>query len=282
MSVEQDRFETELISNLVHDLKTPLSAVKGFIELIQASGKLNEKQEYFAEKAFSGLKRMELMISNLLDFARIESDIPLELTEIDVPRLIQDSLSMIGEMATGRGIEVHVEIDANLKAIKGDARLLGHVLTNLLSNAVKYNRDNGTIWVTISDEERYVRFEVRDTGIGIPIEDQPRVFERFFRVKQGREQRIDGNGLGLAIAQAIIHKHGGRIWLDSVPSQGSTFSFVLPHENQTLDGFSPTSPLSKSYEIAYQGPSEPIDDVDDQWQESREKGEHDSDDSHML
>lgn len=282
MSVEHDRFETELISNLVHDLKTPLSAVKGFIGLIQASGTLNEKQTYFVEKAFSGIKRMELMIANLLDFARIESDIPLDIADVDVPRLIQDSLSMIEEAASGRAIQVRVDIDPQLKSIKGDARLLGHVLTNLLSNAVKYNRDNGNIWVTVSDEEQYVRFDVRDTGIGIPIEAQSRVFERFFRVKQGRGQRVDGNGLGLAIAQSIIRKHGGHIWLESTPSEGSTFSFILPHENYTLSAILPIAKQTKTYEAVYQGPSEPIDDVDDNWQESREKGEHDSDDSHML
>lgn len=265
----KSEFDTELIGNLVHDLKTPLSAVKGFIELIQQTGPMTEKQEKFSNRALHGLKRMEIMISNLLEFARAESDIALDWAECDLKELVDDSMDLLTEIAAQRQLKIYIDIDPHAQIVYGDKRLLSHVLNNLVSNAIKYNRDGGAIWITSSGEVNAIRLNVRDSGIGISMEDQERVFERFFRARVDRHQRVDGSGLGLAIVQSIVQKHGGSISLDSALNEGTTFSIVLPREpgkNLAQAADFPARPLGGLRETS----SEHIDDVEDWQQEAQE------------
>ena len=232
MTSEHGDYDTDPFSIVAHDLKTPIAAVKGFLELIQHSGPLNVSQEHFAERAMGGLLRMEQLVTNLLDFARLEADMPFQYSECALEKMIRESAEMLEEQAARREIGIEMALDGDYGQITGDVRFLSQVITNLLSNAIKYNVDQGRIHVTIANADDHVRVDIRDTGVGIPAEDLPHVFERFFRVREHRKQRIEGTGLGLAVAAAVVEKHGGRIWVESVHGEGSTFSFTLPRKQQ--------------------------------------------------
>jgi signal transduction histidine kinase len=148
----------------------------------------------------------------------------------------------------------------------GDVRLLSQVINNLLSNAVKYNKDGGSVWVKVSEDDHDLRVDVRDTGRGIPSEDLPKVFERFFRSKHNAGTKIEGSGLGLAIVDAIIQKHGGRIWVESEFGEGSTFSFTLPRYHATRRTSESRSITANFYEYG----GEPLDDLNDDMQETQD------------
>jgi signal transduction histidine kinase len=229
MTTTSNDFERDLLSIVAHDLKTPIGAVKGFIELIQQMGPLNDAQERFAERALGGLDRMEHLVTNLLDLSRIESGIEMRMLPCDLNKLIQESAELLQGMAALRDITIYIDVHPGMGHVIGDSRLLGMVINNLLSNAVKYNREHGEIWISLSDDSRFVRVDVKDTGIGIAEKDLPHLFKRFFRASNSKDKKIEGSGLGLAIVEMIVQRHEGRIWVESKAGEGSKFSFTLPH-----------------------------------------------------
>lgn len=231
---DYEDYSTDLISIVVHDLKSPVSAARGFLELIQVTGTLNERQEHYLGRAMIALTRMETLIASLLDFARLEAGVALEITHVDLFALIDDALELFVDVASQRNIVIHVQASPQTTlSVPADERLLAHVFSNLLSNAIKYNRDGGQVWVRIIDQHSVVRVDVQDNGIGILPEDQPYVFDRFYRSRAKRgAAKVDGTGLGLAICQMVVHLHGGNIWVESTPGEGSTFSFTLPLHRQ--------------------------------------------------
>jgi len=266
MSSHED-FYTDLISIVAHDLKTPISAVKGFIELVQQAGPLNDQQQHFSERALQSLQRMERLVVDLLEYTRISSDTELNPVECDLGVLIRESVEMLEEVAAKREIQFNIEMDDKNGLVMGDVRLLSQVVNNLLSNAVKYNKDGGSVWVTVSNTEQDLQVDVRDSGRGIPPEDLPKVFERFFRSKHNSGTKIEGSGLGLAIVDAIIQKHGGRIWVESEFGEGTTFSFTLPRYHATRRTSESRSITANYYEYG----GEPLDDLDDDTQEADDK-----------
>lgn len=222
--------QADWLNTVAHDLKTPINFVRGCIELMQQLGPLNERQQQFAEKAMNGLVRMEHLVARLLDISWIDAGMALDLQECDLSAIIYEAVDMLRESAESRQISLHVEVDERLGLIMGDPEWLQQVMDNLISNAVKYNRDGGQVWVRVVQDVDRVVVSVRDTGMGISAEDQPRVFERFFRAREGVARRIEGSGLGLAITRAIVQKHGGHIWLESQPGEGAAFYLSLPLE----------------------------------------------------
>ena len=271
--------ETELLHTIVHQLKTPINAVRGCLELVQNMGPLNERQAHFTDRALVGLDKMEHLISKLLDITWLDSGMQLDLVECDLGALIRDSVQALEEIASKRQIAIQVDIDDRLGLIVADAERLTLVVDNLVSNAVKYNRDGGTMWVKAAGEPNYVEVSIRDTGIGIPSEDMDRVFDRFFRSRLGVEQKIEGSGLGLAIVQTIIQEHQGRIWVESEENEGTTFTFVLPRKLEFSEGSDSTieliRPAGEGEEDDTQNfverASESSDAVNDDIQESREE-----------
>lgn len=220
--------KADWLNTVVHDLKTPINSVRGCIDLIQNMGPLNEKQEYYAERAFAGLKRMEHLVSRLLDISWLDSDSQLEWNDVNLPTLIDEAVDLLKEVADQRSITVKVQLDKRLGTLRADSRRLALVMDNLLSNAIKYNQDNGSVTLTAVRESDAVRISVQDTGIGISADDLPHVFDRFFRSRQGMALRIEGSGLGLALTKGIVQRHQGRIWVESKQGEGSIFTFTLP------------------------------------------------------
>lgn len=278
--------QIELLSIVAHDLKAPIGAVMGYIELIQQSGPLNDRQQRFSERALSGLKQMQQLVSDILDVAWIDTGAPLNLTDCDIGSVLRDSVVMIEPLADNRQITVHVDIQSKLGLVMGDSLRLTQVMDNLLSNAIKYNHDGGQIWVVAANEQNFVRVSVRDTGIGIPEEDQPLIFERFFRSPSGVRLKIEGSGLGLAITKAIVEKHNGHIMFESMAGKGSVFSFTLPRKAARVGEWIPEAEydnrLSESRDRielrTVEDASEEMDPVDDRMQESPDLPSIDSND----
>jgi signal transduction histidine kinase len=229
MTNNLDDFDSDLISIVAHDLKTPVSAARGFLDLVEHSGPINEMQLKFLERTRSSLSRMEKLIASLLDYARISSGIELERSVVDIHSLVLEAFELFKDIAAQHTITIHLQEDPKPVFALVDRRLLGHVISNLLSNAIKYNNENGEVWIEVSEQGETVRVEVRDNGMGINEYAQERVFDRFYRaVKKNKNGRIEGSGLGLAICQSIIDLHEGRIWVESTLGEGSKFSFIVP------------------------------------------------------
>jgi len=245
--------DIELIHNFAHDLKTPLSAAKSFLDLLEASGDLNEQQQHFAHRAQSNLMRMFGTIDALLEYARMEDD-DLETDVVDLLEVIEEVHDMIESTAEAREVTLHINVDPDAQFVEADEHMIEHVLSNLISNAIKYNRLNGDVYIETADAGGYVRVSVRDTGLGIPQNAMGRIFERFFRVDTKQHRSVEGTGIGLAVVKGVIDKHGGDLTVDSKEGTGSTFAFTLPRANTSSPDYN----------------REPTDGLDDHFQEGRD------------
>ncbi len=265
----REDYESELISIVAHDLKTPVSAVRGFLDLLPQLGTLNEGQIKYVDRAHMALDRMERLIERLLDFSHLQSGTRrLQRTDVDLVEIIESCADFLKEIADKRGITFHLQMGQARVHVPADIDLLGHVVTNLLTNAVKYNREGGDVWVSVAKSHTEARVDIRDSGIGIAPKDQLHVFDRFFRVNR-KDKSVEGTGLGLAICKTIIELHGGRIWVSSEVGIGSTFSFTLPLKvGDTHSHY--------HWSHHHEGAGEVSDDVDDDLQERAEKLDGDS------
>jgi two-component system phosphate regulon sensor histidine kinase PhoR len=225
------RLETvrrDFISNLSHELRTPLASLKALTETLQ-DGALEDPP---AAQRFIGQIQIEVdalsqMVTELLELSRIESGkFSLDFRPV-APRALLDSASRRMKLQAERaGLKLRVECEENLPNVQMDVQRMEQVLVNLLHNAVKFTPPGGEILLFAEAGAGEIRFAVRDTGIGIPAEDDSRIFERFYRVDKSRTG--SGTGLGLSIAKHIVEAHKGRIWAESIEGQGSTFIFTLP------------------------------------------------------
>jgi signal transduction histidine kinase len=218
--------EPQALREAAHELKTPIAAIRGFLELVQQAGELNELQVRYLDRAFGGLQRMEMLIASILETDVSKTNVMLQSGPTDLLRLVDDAVELIQGIAHSREIEIELDIPDDARYIEADSRLLGQVMNNLLSNAVKYNHDQGAVRVQTVHLPNAVQVSVQDNGIGIPTEDYDRIFEPF--VRAGAPDGIEGSGLGLSIVATIIRQHGGRIWVESTPGEGSSFIFTLP------------------------------------------------------
>jgi len=222
----QETHWMQLLRDVVHDLKAPLSSIKILIDGIEEVGDLNEKQQYFADRARIKLVHMIHMFNTVMEMAYIDADYPLQLAMIDLDAVIRRQVNLLEDVATQRHIDVSVQIADPIGLIEADERMINQVILNLLSNAIKYNTENGFVKITVSDAPDRVTMTIEDCGRGIPLADQPHVFDRFFRSKGA--SKIEGTGLGLSIVKTAIDRHDGMITLHSVLDQGTTFTVMLP------------------------------------------------------
>jgi len=226
------RHKSEFLSNMSHELRTPLNAIIGFAEVLgeRMFGALNDKQaEYVGDITESGRHLLSL-INDILDLSKVEAGrMELEVSDVDLPGLIDNALVLVRERAAGRGIVVHRAVDERVGAVPADERKVKQVLLNLLSNAVKFTPEGGRIDVRAAPIDGAIEVAVRDTGVGIAPEEQAEVFEEFRQVGSSAA-RQEGTGLGLALCRKFIELHGGQIRVASTLGQGSTFTFTLPLE----------------------------------------------------
>jgi two-component system phosphate regulon sensor histidine kinase PhoR len=225
------RLETvrrDFISNISHELRTPLASLKALTETLQ-DGALEDPPaaRRFIDQIQTEVDALTQMATELLELSRIESGrLALDLQPVPPAELLTSASARMHLQAERAGLSLRVECADTLPKVKIDLQRLEQVLVNLIHNAVKYTKPGGEVVLFAEAGVGEVRFGVRDTGIGIPPEDIPRIFERFYRVDKSRAG--SGTGLGLSIAKHIVEAHKGKIWAESVEGQGSTFYFTIP------------------------------------------------------
>jgi signal transduction histidine kinase len=231
-----NRHKSEFLANMSHELRTPLNAIIGFSEVLgeRMFGELNEKQAEYTQDILSSGQHLLSLINEILDLSKVEAGrMELELATFDLPLAIDNARTFVRERATRHGINLDVTVDERLGDFVGDERKIKQILLNLLSNAVKFTPEGGRIGITARQADGSVKISVSDTGIGIALEDQPKIFEEFRQVGSDNAKKVEGTGLGLTLAKKFVELHGGRIWVESEVGKGSTFSFTLPERPAT-------------------------------------------------
>ena len=213
---------------IVHDLKVRIASAKGFLDLVEASGDLITKQQTFIQRAHLSLTSMLSQVNEILDMSWLEAGGALDLCHTDLNKLALRAVKELEGYAQHSGVEIVLDLPPEGCTVNGDERRLASAIGNLVGNAIKYSPQGGPVRVVITASNQTATFRVEDHGIGIPAEHLPRLYQRFYRVRTPETRRIEGSGLGLAIVKEIIVKHGGQVFVDSVPAQGSTFGFTLP------------------------------------------------------
>jgi len=230
---ESSRLKSEFLSSISHELRTPLTSIKISVESLLMGKELVEDKALV--KLLLNISRntdhLNRLVGDLIDMARLQSGaIRLNLQPLELGEVIHDSLDTMRPLIEARGQVLKVKLMAPMPSVVGDRSRLKQVLVNLLTNACDYTPSGGAITVAAEERDGYVIVSVADTGPGIPLEEQQRLFERFYRGPRSERSRKGGLGLGLPIAQALVELHGGQIWLQSEVGRGSTFFFSLPKE----------------------------------------------------
>ena len=218
----------DFISNVSHELRTPLAALKALTETLQ-DGALDDPAAArgFLNSIESEVDLLSLMVTELLELSRIESGrVPLELKPTRPIDIVQPASERLRLQVERAGLTMNIDCSESLPAVLADKARVQQVVVNLLHNAIKFTPEAGIVTVGAYKQEKAIAFFVRDTGIGISIDDLPRIFERFYKVDRSRSS--SGTGLGLAIARHLIEAHGGKIWVESELGKGSTFTFTIP------------------------------------------------------
>jgi len=225
-----ERVRRDFVANVSHEFRTPLTAIQGFAETLLA-GALDDPQNRtrFLEIILEHSRRLARLTEDLLVLSKMDADrLELEIQRLRVSQLIESCLETAQRRAAEKDLRISVNMPKPLPDIAGDRRRLAEVLQNLLDNAIQYTLPGGQILVSAATGDHEVILTVSDTGIGIPKADQPRIFERFYRVDVARSREAGGTGLGLAIAKHLVEVHGGRLWVESEVGKGSQFHFSVP------------------------------------------------------
>jgi signal transduction histidine kinase len=222
------RHKSEFLATMSHELRTPLNAIIGFSEVLRERmfGELNERQAEYLEDIHVSGRHLLALIDDVLDLAKVESGrMELEVGDVDIEECLETGLMMVRERALSRDVRLEAAVDPGLGQVRADERRLRQVVFNLLANAVRFTPEGGTVSASARRQDGEVRISVSDTGPGIAPEDQERIFETF---RQARDAGAEGSGLGLALSRALVELHGGRLWVESRPGEGSTFVMALP------------------------------------------------------
>jgi len=225
-----ERIRRDFVANVSHEFKTPLTAIQGFAETLLA-GAIDDPQNRirFLEIILEHSRRLARLTDDLLKLSKMDADkLELEIRRLSVSVFVESCIETAQRPAANKDLRISVKLPERLPDIAADRRRLAEVLQNLLDNAMQYTPAGGQIMVSASANGAEMTFTVSDTGIGIPQADQPRIFERFYRVDVARSREVGGTGLGLSIAKHLVEAHGGRIWVHSEVGQGSQFYFTVP------------------------------------------------------
>ena len=225
---ELDEMKSEFVATVSHDLRGPLTYMRGYMTMLPMVGEINIQQQEYIDKIMAGIQQMSTLIEDLLDLGRLEAGVELMRDEIVPGILLRRVAREQAEPAGAQGIELKVYAMPDVPVVVGDEALVQRAMVNLVSNAIKYAPQSGTVTLMVEREKNEVIFSVQDHGPGIAKADQVRLFEKFYQVKQRSSARVKGSGLGLSIVKSVAERHGGRAWCESQVGMGSTFYFSLP------------------------------------------------------
>jgi PAS domain S-box-containing protein len=225
---ELDALKSEFVATVSHDLRSPLTLMRGYATMLEMVGELNEQQVSYVRKIIGGVESMSRLVNNLLDLGRIEAGIDLQLEMVPVQDIVERVVNGLQLQATQKRIQLTLDADPHgVPLLEADGALLQQALHNLVENAIKYTETGGKVAVRLEVRQDQLVFVISDTGIGIAPVDQARLFEKFYRGVQGMKQQR-GTGLGLAIVKSIAERHGGRVWVESQLGKGSAFYLAIP------------------------------------------------------
>jgi signal transduction histidine kinase len=229
---ELDRLKSDFVSNVSHELRTPLTAIKGAVDLIlrEVPGPLNEKQSHYLDRVRSNTQHLAGLINDLLDLSKIEEGkIELQVARMSLGGLVHEVVETLKPIAAEKPIELEITASGPSILVWADRDKITQVLTNLIGNAIKFTPPHGRVTVSsASNDADRVRVSISDTGPGISANESERIFDKFYQVAENGGSKPKGTGLGLAISKTLVEMHGGKIWVESEPSRGSTFHFTLP------------------------------------------------------
>ena len=225
-----ERIRRDFVANVSHEFRTPLTAIQGFSETLIA-GAINDpnNRDRFLAIILDHSRRLARLTEDLLRLSEMDAErLELEIRRVGVAQLVESCYETAQRRATEKGLYLSLQLPPSMPDVAGDTRRLQEVLQNLLDNAIQYTLPGGKIILSAETKSDEVILTVSDTGIGIPQADQPRIFERFYRVDAARSREAGGTGLGLSIAKHLIEAHGGRLWVESEIGLGSKFHFSVP------------------------------------------------------
>ncbi|MDD5730453.1 MAG: ATP-binding protein [Candidatus Omnitrophica bacterium] len=236
---ELDHLKSNFVANVSHELRTPLVAIDKSLSLIleKAAGEVSGAQEQFLSIAQRNLKRLSLLINDLLDISKLEAGkMRLEFRPSSMEKVIGDSLEGLNVWARTKSINIQKQVQENLPELEMDPNRIIQVLNNLIGNAIKFTPENGSITIRAQAGEKKdtVEVSIQDTGIGIDKQNLEKIFDKFYQIGERTSSDIGGTGIGLSIAKEIIELHGGKIWVASAKDQGTKFSFGLPLKQKEI------------------------------------------------
>ncbi len=226
---ELDQLKSDFVSTVSHDLRSPLTLMRGYATMLEMVGELNEQQTNYVRKMVTGVENMTRLVNTLLDLGRIEAGLALQLEAIPIHDIVDRVVGGLQIQASQKQIQMTCEISQNMiPLVEADHALLRKAMHNLVENAVKYTDPGGQVQVRVYQDRERMVFEVIDSGIGIAPVDIPLLFKKFSRAGQKEAKKRPGSGLGLAIVKSVVERHQGQVWVESQLGKGSTFFFAIP------------------------------------------------------
>jgi signal transduction histidine kinase len=235
-----DKIKSNFLNITSHELRTPISAIKGYIQMIlkEKLGEINDEQKKSLEIALRNANRLDNLIQDLLDISRLDSGRMKFIPEkTNINNMIKETVETMKTLADKKQIKINTMIDQNLPDLTIDGERIKQVIINLLNNAIKFSPNSSTIKIYVRKKQDEILVEIEDLGRGIPENQKDNIFDAFYQVKSNEDKKLGGVGLGLAISRGIILAHGGRIWIESTIGKGSKFTFTLPLKSvQDIEG----------------------------------------------
>lgn len=224
---KMDAIKTNFMNTIARDVRSPLTAILGYVELLERIGSLNEQQRDFIGRIIFSVHSITAMLTNAMELEKIEAGMDTGKEVLAIEQIVSYTIEGLKKRIDGKQQTCEVLIDAPLPQIWGNPIRLRQLTTALVENAIKYTAEGGVIRVEVYAESDFIILMVADNGIGISPEEQPYIFEKFYRASNVNDSSV-GSGLGLSIVQSIVEQHDGRIWVDSQPNEGTAFTVMLP------------------------------------------------------
>ncbi len=224
-----DRIKSDFVHTVSHELRSPLTSVLGYAELIRRVGSLSNEQQEFLERIRFSVDSITVMVDDLLGLSRLEAGFDMRREMVQLDSILAYTLDAFESQFKLAEIKLNLDIEPDMPYLRANPSRLRQMLDNLIGNAIKYSPKGGAINIVLKSENNQVIFMVEDSGIGIPKEEQTRIFEKFYRATNA-SGNIEGTGLGLSIVKSIVTAHQGRTWVESIQGRGAKFFVVLPAE----------------------------------------------------